>query len=298
MLGAQLPLDNIYSQSTESSFEYTRPPWLPSGGTDSLALGMGTAGTIWSSFSQSGTDSVNSTPQLHKSWSRVQFARLQPSAALPKSSESCKICSICLTDIQSEDGDAYHIAACKQLFHDGCIRRWKKKRPKCPLCRSLLPKKSEKIGVKKQLHSLGDVNDLIQLLLLENEHSLSQREKIGNIVLAPFGFAVVLLTLPLLLLAETMFVCLVSPVFFISLLVETFRDRFGIYCNTCGVFLLSCYSIIISISLVLPLAVFIIVQIPFFVIFAITFCFKVCCCKRRWQDAIPYMANRMIFDFF
>lgn len=295
---AQQPLDNISPQSTESSFEYTSPPWLISGRTDSLAAGMGTAGMSWSSFSRSGTLSVNTVPQVNKSWSRVKFARLHPSLALHKNSESCQICSICLAGVQYEDRDAYNIAGCKQLFHESCIRTWKWNRPKCPLCRSPVPKKPGLIGVKKQLHSLGAVNDLIQFLLLENEESLSQREKIGNIVLAPFGFALVLLTLPLLLVSETMFVCLASPVFFISLLVETFRDRFGISCNTFGGFLLGCYSIIISVSLVLPVAMFIIAQIPFFVYFAITFCFRACRFKNRWQDAIPYMANRMIFDFF
>lgn len=236
--------------------------------------------------------------QLNKSWSRVKFARLHPSLALARNSECCQICSICQTDVQYEDRDDNKNAGCKQLFHEGCVSTWKMKRPKCPLCRSLLPRKSGKIGVKKQLNSLGHVNDIIQLLLLENEDSLSEREKIWNIVLAPFGFALVLLTLPLLLVSETLFVCLASPVYFILLLVETFRDRFGIRCNTCGVFLLGCYSIIISISLVLPVAIFIMVQIPFFVYFAITFCFKVCTCKRRWQDTIPYIANRMILDFF
>jgi len=208
------------------------------------------------------------------------------------------MCSICLSDIRNEDGDVCNIAGCKHWFHEGCISRWKKERPKCPLCRSVLPAKFGGIGAKKQLHSLENVYDVIRLLLLENQDLLSPKERIRNIVLAPFGFALVLLTIPLMLVSEMMFICLASPVLLISLLLETFRDRFGIRFKKCGVFLLGCYCIIVSVSLVLPVAVFLIVQIPFFVYFTITFCFKVCRCKRRWQDSIPYMANRMIFDSF
>jgi len=153
-------------------------------------------------------------------------------------------------------------------------------------------------GAKNQLRSLKNVYDIIHLLLLENRDPLTPKERIGNLVLAPFGVALVLLTIPLLFVSEAMLVCLASPVLFISLLLETFRDRFSIRCNMFGGFLLGCYCIVVSVSLVLPVAVFIIVQIPFFVYFAISFCFKVCRCKRRWQDAIPYMANRMIFDSF
>jgi len=298
--GTQQPLENISPQNTDpelisvSSFEYVRPPWLTSGRTDSLTTGMGTSGAIWSSFS--GSESVNTVLHLNKSWSRVKFARQHPLLALQNFPESCKTCSICLSDIRYEDGDVCNIAGCKHWCHEGCISRWKKKRPKCPLCRSLLTAKDGKIGAKKQLHSLEHVYDVILLLLLENQNPLSPKERIRNIVLAPFGFALVLLTIPLLLVSEMMFVCLASPVLFISLLLETFRDRFGIRCNKCGAFLLGCYSIIVSVSLLLPVAVFIIAQIPFFVYFTIIFIFKVCRCKRRWQDVIPYMANRMIFD--
>ena len=43
------------------------------------------------------------------------------------------ICSICLEEVLTE----YLWLPCGHCFHRGCIVEWKKKKPKCPNCRSV-----------------------------------------------------------------------------------------------------------------------------------------------------------------
>jgi len=67
--------------------------------------------------------------------------------------EAGELCPICLDDIQSEDGNAYSIFACKHKFHEECLSRWKKEQASCPLCRGCLP---DELGENEKVLQFGE----------------------------------------------------------------------------------------------------------------------------------------------
>jgi len=207
--------------------------------------------------------------------------------------ESGALCAICLEDFINEDNETFTIANCSHTFHLKCIRRWKKEEVTCPLCRGPLP---EELGITSTVEQ-NQPSDILQRILnwlaLENENTVTRRDKITNLILTPFGLAWVLLIIPLLLMLETLCLFFISPVALAILLAQTCNESFNHYYD-----LFVRVSLIIFltvISFVLLAAVIYTLQIPFLIYILITFCFDVLKCKRKWQDAHSYVARKLIF---
>lgn len=207
--------------------------------------------------------------------------------------ESGEICAICLNDIRAEEGNVYIINSCMHKFHEDCIRRWKMEQATCPLCREALSEEEGATEVLEQSSPTNIVTNILRLLPAENERPLSDREKITNIVLSPFGIVYIVMVIPLILVLEILYASLSSPVFFLLHLADICFD------NSSGI----CYRLNDSVHfmflciMLLPYAVLVFIgQICMLMEISTTFCFNVFICKKRWRDAFPNIIRRIILE--
>lgn len=210
--------------------------------------------------------------------------------------ETEELCAICLDDFHSEVKDIYTIADCKHKFHEECIRRWKKEEATCPLCRRPLPEDLGVTGEAHQFRPLDIFGFILNRLPLVSDNPVTGREKIANILLTPFGLAWVLLIIPLVLVLETLCLCLGLLVVLVMFIAEVCNDEsLNHFCDLCT--RLSVVIFLVLICVVLNTLVFI-AHIPFLVYFAGTFCYNVFSCRGRWQDAFPYITRQIILGSY
>jgi len=293
---------SLYPQElSASSYDLPNLQATGSGTTNSQRPVSGISNTIRFFPSNSGADSDSSSNvmlQLQKVLSSLKLASLHSSLGLYKQArvKSGELCPICLSDIASEDGNVYNISGCSHKFHEECISRWKKEQARCPLCRGHLSDEGGEIAVEQQVHSLGGTWDIFLNLLHENQNPLIVREKISNILLAPFGLAWTLAVIALLLLFEVLCLCIFSPVVLVQVIFELCREHLS-HRDCSKTLAVVAYTILVAVCLILPALAFLTVQLPFFTVNALDFCFQVFRCHKRWKDAFPYIANRTVLNF-
>jgi len=210
--------------------------------------------------------------------------------------KSGELCPICLNDIRSEDGNVYYISGCSHKFHEECINRWKKEQARCPLCRGHLSDEGGEIAVVQQVHSSEGKWDIFLNLLYQNRNPLTLREKISNIIFAPFGLAWVLAIIALLLIFEALCFCIFSPVVLVQVIIELCRNRVTSHRDCFETLAVVAYTILVAVCHILPTIAFLIVQLPFFTVNALDVCFQVFRCEKRWKDAFPYIANLTVLN--
>jgi len=225
-----------------------------------------------------------SSPSLTKSLSPSQLTLV----------ESGEMCAICLEEMLDQDDDIYTITECKHRYHEKCIRQWKIEKSICPLCRGPLP---DELGATKeeneQYNQAVILARILRCLPSENEGIVTRRWKIINILLTPLGIAWLILIMPIVLVLETLFLCILPPILMVSLLREVHDE---IFYNCCNFSMWLSFMIMLTLVGIFSAVVIVfIVQIPFLMYVTGTFCFNVFTFKRRWQDAFPYIMRRVIF---
>lgn len=236
--------------------------------------------------------------KVSKTLSLLKITSLNASLITPGRSvaDSSELCAICLSEIRVENSDDYKITnCCEHKFHKQCISRWKMEQLKCPLCRAGLSQEQGESLMVHEFPSWEIVGLIISWLTRENGNSVSTKEAIANILLAPFGFAWVVLSIVLVWLAEILCLCLVTPLVLLEHMLEVCNNRPRYYCyHLFETLCMVMYLTLITFTLMAPAIVFLFCQFFGLICLAGAFCFKVCRCRRRWQDAIPYMARRAI----
>jgi len=230
--------------------------------------------------------------KISSSWASSTISRSALTPCQLLRADSGALCAICLDCSIDEKLELYTIAACNHRFHDQCIRKWKKEEATCPLCRGPLPEELGVTGTIKHVQSSDMIQRILDWLPLENERTLTRRDKMSNFFQSPLGFAWVLLITPLLLIIETLCLVLLSPVALIILIAETCNESFN-HCFDLFV-QLSVIIFLTPIFIVLLAVVIFTLQIPFLIYILVIFCFEVFTCKRKWRDAHSYVARKLI----
>jgi len=275
-------------QSSGSSIDF---PFAP--GTVSLDI-TDTAVTPRPQFFNAG----EVIPRVCKKLSFTKLSSMNSSLTTTAHSvtESCELCAICLSEILVENGNEYIITdCCEHKFHNQCISRWKKEQTRCPLCRAGLSEEQGEREMVQAFPSFEMLRVIINYLTRENQNPVSTKEAIANIVLAPFGLVWVALIIALIWCAETLCFCLVTPLVICRLLMEGFNECQNRVCYYLSeTFCMCMYLTVVTFALAGPAIIFLFCQFLMLICCGITFCFKVCRCQRRWQDAFPHMARQVI----
>lgn len=137
---------------------------------------------------------------------------------------------------------------------------------------------------------------ILRRLPLENQNPVSAREKIANTLITPLGLAWVAVIIPLLLVLETSCVSLCIPVVIVMFMVELCQDFSGefsdLFMRSCVLVTLICMGVVCVLYGILVFMM----QILLLMHIAMAFCLDVFRCKRRWQDAFPYMTRRIVLE--
>lgn len=80
-----------------------------------------------------------------------QHWRKMSADELEKVSNS-NMCAICLEEMDEEEGEIYTIPICQHKFHETCLRRWKKEKATCPVCRGVVP---DEVGLTNKHFWIG-----------------------------------------------------------------------------------------------------------------------------------------------
>lgn len=110
-------------------------------------------------------------PRVCKRLSFLKLSGLNSSLTATERSvtESCELCTICLSEILVENGHDYIITdCCEHKFHEQCISRWKKEHATCPLCRAGLSEEQGESEMVQDLSSLEELRLIINYLTREN----------------------------------------------------------------------------------------------------------------------------------
>jgi len=109
-------------------------------------------------------------PRVNKTLTMLKLSSLNSSHKSPEISveESCDLCAICLSEIQSENVDCTITECCDHKFHGQCISRWKKEQTRCPLCRAGLSESQGENGMIQEFSFLENLRLIICWLTREN----------------------------------------------------------------------------------------------------------------------------------
>jgi len=196
-------------------------------------------------------------------------------------------CAICFEALISEDGNVYSVPGCGHMFHEECLRRWKREKATCPFCRGPLP---EELGETDGSVDISDDMDYIVRRLHEiiqemegnqANQTLTWQTVLANVLISPVGIFLPPLLLLLLWTVEIISFAIgivVLPFYVIFLYLFEVNGRTKLWLI---LLMILCYPVVIALG-VLSLVVF---QILYSILVSISFYIKILRCQRQWTDA-------------
>jgi len=187
-------------------------------------------------------------------------------------------CSICLEEMDEEEGNLFTVPDCSHTYHKDCLARWKLQSKTCPCCRGLLP---EEIGPTlsrlQNIPSEEDMPDMTCLAIYQN-----------IILIVPYIAYPLFLFLLFVLLESTLLVMVIVLLFFVLSYVIFSEEDNNIF---------SCICLEIILCIIFPFLVCCLVGAflaQLFYVFYRTMRFyaNVLLCKIRWKDAFKYIIGR------
>jgi len=190
--------------------------------------------------------------------------------------ESEILCSICLEEMDEEEGNIFTVPACSHTFHIDCIAKWQKTSLKCPCCRGPLP---AEIGPTSSQQNLpgGDVSQY-----------MTASDIFKNIMLSPLGIAYPFFLFSLCL---TLGAILFGPamVFLFFVLLKVFLDDDDVPLSELFWTLIIGYIFVLVLAVVAFILQIIIVFCKTLLFYAMVFM-----CKVRWCDAYGFIIDKPI----
>jgi hypothetical protein len=191
------------------------------------------------------------------------------------------ICSICLENMDEEEGNLFTISACSHVYHKHCIEQWKQQSNKCPCCRGPLP------------DILGPTLSKLQNLLVEPAiPEMTWSHVVGNMLFFLPGIVSALCLVLLLIAWESVIICvIVGPTFFAAMYILFFQeDGEGIGPTfVAAIILVIIYPIIVACFVLAFLG-----QIIFMLYRTMKFYYKLMMCKIRWCKAYSFIIGRTL----
>jgi len=193
-------------------------------------------------------------------------------------SSSEMTCSICLEEMDEEEGNLFTIPECSHTYHKECIARWKLQSKTCPVCRGLLP---EEVG--PTLSRLQNVP--VEQVIPE----MTCCAMLQNMVLIVPGIAYPLFLVLLFVILDSIFLGIAIVLLFLILCIIIITDEDN------NIFSAICMEIIMCIVfpfLVCGLVAAFLSQIFYVLYRTLRFYIMVFLCRIRWKDAFRYVIGR------
>jgi len=188
------------------------------------------------------------------------------------------LCSICLEEMDEEEGNLITVSGCSHTFHKDCIAKWKKMSRKCPCCRGEL---SDEIG--------PTLSKLQNLPAEEVPQNMSSSDIFRNIISSPVGILIPLLLFSLYVTFGALLFC---PV-----MILCFWMGFKALCEDEDANLLPfpafivLFVILYTFFVAASIAAFSL-QIIYVLYRTLKFYAMVFMCKLRWSDAKAFILDR------
>ena len=148
--------------------------------------------------------------------------------------------SICLEEMDEEEGNMFKVPACSHTYHIDCIAKWKKTSRKCPCCRGALP---EDLGPTSELQNMS----FSEFPQREVPQNMSTSDIFGNIAFSLVGVTYPLLLCSFCLAFGTILLGPVIAIILVILTISFFDDKrsdlkigkVGPFCNISSLVLFS-----------------------------------------------------------
>jgi len=184
------------------------------------------------------------------------------------------ICSICLENMDEEEGNLFTVPKCSHAYHKHCIIEWKQQSDKCPCCRGPLP------------DTFGSTSSEVQELLVDPVIPEMTRSDIqGNVIFFLPGIVYVLCLVLLLSACEY---ALIGIIAFFATVDMCVLDE-------------GCFGILYSFILIATYPCVVLVTVYFFLVQSIYvlywtmhFYYKVLTCSIRWNHAYSFIIGRTL----
>jgi len=195
-------------------------------------------------------------------------------------SSSGILCSICLDTLDEEEAEFYKVPDCDHIFHERCIKLWKKESPKCPCCRGPLP---SEIG--------PTLSVLENIPAAEELPEMTWRAVQENVIFSPVGIIFpICLVLLFVLLEVAIFSIFIVLTFFMAMYVVFQEEAQQIYSTFC---LASIVCILFPFVIVFLVVLFV-CQICYILYRTVRFYYNVLSCNMRWISAINFIIDRTV----
>jgi len=193
------------------------------------------------------------------------------------------ICSICLENMDEEEGNLFTVPKCSHAYHKHCIIEWKQQSDKCPCCRGPLP---DTFGpeVQEVQEPLPDTFGLeVQEVLVDPViPEMTRSDILENVIFFLPGTVYVLCLVLLFVACESALIGMIAFLAYIDMLV--LDGSWG--CMVMYVIFLLFFTY--------PVCVFVtyycfVVQIIYVLYRTMHFYYKVLMCSTRWNHAYSFI---------
>jgi len=189
-------------------------------------------------------------------------------------------CSICLEEMDEEEGNLFTIPKCSHTYHKDCIARWKRQSQKCPICRGVLP---EEIGP-----TLSRLQNLPEEQVFPD---MTWCAILGNVIFGVLGIVYPLLLVVLIAVLECAFLGIFIFLTFFIANYLIFAEEDEPICSSLTVVIILCMIFPIIIC---GLVAAFFAQIFYMFYRMLIFYGKVFMCKIRWSAAFSFIIKRTI----